>query len=127
MTDFNTQHNRAVWFDIPVVNLDRACQFYHEVLAIEVKKEKFDAFEFAVFEHNDGNGGCLVPNPDDISNKGLMLYLNVNDRIKAAEAKVIKFGGEVLQSTHAIGPHGFRCVILDCEGNRIVLHSASDK
>jgi predicted enzyme related to lactoylglutathione lyase len=27
---------------------------------------------------------------------------------------------------HAIGPHGFRAVLLDSEGNRIALHSSSD-
>jgi predicted enzyme related to lactoylglutathione lyase len=28
-----------------------------------------------------------------------------------------------LLTKHAIGPHGFRTVILDSEGNRIALHS----
>ena len=127
MTDFNAQHNRAVWFDIPVADLNRACEFYRQVLAIEMSKEKFDGFEFAVFEHEKGNGGCLVPNPKDISDKGLMLYLNVEGRIQEAENKVTEFGGSILQATHAIGPHGFRCVILDSEGNRIVLHSTSNE
>ncbi|MBM7071302.1 hypothetical protein JQC92_04500 [Shewanella sp. 202IG2-18] len=105
--------------------MDRACEFYQQVLAIEVKKEKFDKFEFAVFEHAEGNGGCLVPNPADVSDKGLMLYLNVDGRIADAETKVTQFGGTILQATHAIGPHGCRCIILDSEGNRIVLHSTT--
>ena len=32
-------------------------------------------------------------------------------------------GGKVLQAKHQIGPHGFRAVVLDSEGNRIALHS----
>jgi len=28
MSDMNSLHNRAVWFDIPVANLDRASAFY---------------------------------------------------------------------------------------------------
>ena len=35
-------------------------------------------------------------------------------------------GAETLQPIHQIGEHGFRSVILDSEGNRIVLHSNTD-
>ena len=28
MSDYNSQHNRAVWFDIPVIDLERAASFY---------------------------------------------------------------------------------------------------
>jgi len=56
MSDFNSQHNRAVWFDIPVADLDRARAFYAAVLGIEVHKEKFDAMEFCVLDHDsEGN------------------------------------------------------------------------
>ena len=34
MSDLNSKHNRVVWFDIPVIDLDRAAQFYRAVLAI---------------------------------------------------------------------------------------------
>jgi uncharacterized protein len=33
----------------------------------------------------------------------------------------------VLNPTHAIGPHGFRAIILDSEGNRVALHSMTDQ
>ena len=61
MGDFNSQNNRAVWFDIPVADLDRATKFYANV-----------------------------------------------------------------QEIHSIGPHGFRALILDSEGNRVALHSETD-
>ena len=38
MSDLNATHNRAVWFDIPVRDLDRAAAFYAGVLAIKVDK-----------------------------------------------------------------------------------------
>ncbi|WP_417706761.1 VOC family protein [Rheinheimera aquimaris] len=126
MSDLNTLHNRAVWFDIPVAELKRAADFYSAVLAVKVDIFSEAGFSFAVIEHSDGNGGCLVPNPADISNKGVMLYLNVNGRIQDAVAKVNLHGGKVLQAVHAIGPHGFRAVVIDCEGNRVVLHSEKD-
>lgn len=128
MSDFNQTSNRAVWFDIPVVDLDRAIAFYRGVLAIGVDKAEFDGFSFGVLEHKDGNGGCLVPKPDEvIGDKGLLLYLNTEGRIRAAVTMVKELGGEVLEAIHSIGPHGFRAIILDSEGNRIVLHSTSDQ
>jgi hypothetical protein len=44
----------------------------------------------------------------------------MGDAVQQAE----RHGGKVLQPPHAIGPHGFRAVILDSDGNRLALHSA---
>jgi hypothetical protein len=126
MGDLNNQVNRAVWFDIPVSDLDRAIQFYKAVLAIDVFKESFQEFTFAVLDHKDGNGGCLIPKPEDISASGLLLYLNAEGRIRDAVSKTTSNGGKVLEDVTSIGPHGFRAVILDSEGNRLALHSNVD-
>jgi predicted enzyme related to lactoylglutathione lyase len=127
MSDFNSQHNRAVWFDIPVADLDRATAFYAEVLAIKVQKEQFGEFKFSVLDHQDGNGGCLVTKPEEISAvKGIMLYLNADGRIRDAVAKALGLGGKVIEDVHSLGPHGFRAVIQDSEGNRVALHSNTD-
>ncbi len=127
MSDWNTKHNRAVWFDIPVADLTRATTFYAEVLGISVNQESFGDIQFSVLDHQDGNGGCLVPNPNEISSdKGILLYLNVDGRIHDAVQKTKDHHGQILEDVHSIGPHGFRAIILDSEGNRIVLHSQSD-
>lgn len=127
MSDFNSTHNRAVWFDIPVADLDRAGAFYRSVLDIKVEKSRFNDFSFCVLEHEDGNGGCLILNPGGVaSNTGILLYMNVNGRIYEAVSRVTALGGKILEPTHAIGPHGFRAVVLDSEGNRIALHSTVD-
>jgi predicted enzyme related to lactoylglutathione lyase len=128
MSDFNSKHNRAVWFDIPVVDLDRAVRFYAEVLAVAVSKQSFDGMDFALIEHSEGNGGCLVPAEGEIrSENGLLLYLNTNGRIQDAVSKVEELGGRVVAPIHAIGPHGFRSIIIDSEGNRVALHSETDR
>jgi uncharacterized protein len=127
MSDMNSTHNRAVWFDIPVKDLDRAAAFYRGVLAIKVEKSQFDNFSFCVLEHQNGNSGCLVPRANEVSSKaGILLYMNVNGRIRDAMKRVEALGGKVIEPTHAIGPHGFRAVVLDSEGNRIALHSTVD-
>ncbi len=127
MGELNAKHNRAVWVDIPVAELDRAIQFYSEVLAIKVSKEQFGDIVFAVLEHGEGNGGCLVVQPENVTSKGgLLVYMNVDGRIRDAVAKVSLNGGSVVEDTHSIGPHGFRALVLDSEGNRLALHSDTD-
>ena len=126
MSDFNRDKNRAVWFDIYVADLERAVEFYRAVLAVEISIEDFNGMKFAVIAHDDGNGGCIVVNPDEISDKGLLLYLNTHGRIRDAVEQVKSHGGSVKDDVHGIGPHGFRAIVIDSEGNRIALHSETD-
>lgn len=128
MSDFNRDNNRAVWFDIPVVDLDRAISFYSNVLAIDVKAESFGDVRFAVIAHDEGNGGCLVVRPEEVcSNGGVLIYLNVHGRIRDAEKRVPEFGGKIIEPVSSIGPHGFRALIQDSEGNRLALHAEIDQ
>ena len=117
--------NLLVWTDIPVMDLDRAMRFYGAVLDRGLTRESGGGFTFAFFEHEGPEvGGCLVPDPDNPpSRTGPLLYLNVDGRMAAAVAAVEPHGGHVLEPPHAIGPHGWRAVILDSEGNRVALHS----
>lgn len=124
MSDVNGM-NRAVWLDIPVADLDRAIAFYAAVLAIQVHRERFESFDFAVLEHAGGNGGCLIVDPGAVTRGGILVYFNTEGRIRDAVAEVERHGGQVLQDTHSIGPHGYRAIVLDSEGNRIALHSSN--
>jgi len=126
VSDFNSQHNRAVWFDIPVADLERAASFYRAVLAIQMHREQAQGSAFYVLEHAAGNGGCLVSTQSPISAGGVLVYLNVDGRIREAVGQAELRGGKVLEPIRAIGPHGFRAVVLDSEGNRIALHSSTD-
>ncbi|MBC8405186.1 MAG: VOC family protein [Planctomycetes bacterium] len=127
MSNHNRDHNRAVWFDIPVADLDRSVDFYSAVLDCEVSVECTDELSFGVIAHDEGNGGCLVPRSNEVSRDGgILLYLNVHGRIRDAVAKCAEHGGELVNDVHSIGPHGFRAICRDSEGNRIALHSEVD-
>ena len=127
MSDMNSRHNRAVWIDIPVADLERASAFYAAVLGVPIHQQSFDGRAFAVIEHNEGNGGCLVVHPEQVtSTGGILVYLNVDGRIRDAVVAVGHGGGNVLEPIHSIGPHGFRAIVLDSEGNRLALHSNTD-
>lgn len=118
--------NRVVWFDLPVTDLERAIRFYSAVLGIKVSQENAGGFKFAVLDHGpDGNGGCLVPGKPGA--EGVLVYMNVDGRIRDAVKQAEKLGGRVTEKVTGIGPHGFRAVIMDSEGNRVALHSNADK
>ena len=119
--------DRVVWFDLPVADLERASRFYGAVLGIKVSQESGGGFKFAVLEHGpQGNGGCLVPKANEVSAAGILVYMNVDGRIRDAVKEAEKHGGRVVEKITGIGPHGFRAVILDSEGNRVALHSNKD-
>lgn len=113
------------WADIPVADLDRAIGFYSAVLGLPVERQQYGDHAFALLPHADQNvSGCLTPMPDNPpSPRGPLVYLNVAGRHEAAEAAVAAYGGTVVEPKHSIGPHGFRTVIHDSEGNRVALHS----
>ena len=118
-----------VWFDIPAVDIDRAVQFYGAVLDKPIKKEDFGGVPTGVFPSADGGQmGCICLVKDfKPSADGVMIYLGVEGRLRAAVAAVRANGGTVLEDIHPIGPHGFRAEVLDSEGNCIALHSRTDQ
>ena len=118
--------NRIVWVDIPVTNLDRAISFYSAVLGSPVTKEGGPGFVFGLLPHSGSDvGGCLyLPSADNSPSKlGPLIYLNADGRLAQAVEAVAANGGKVLQAVHPIGPHGFRAIVLDSEGNRVALHA----
>jgi predicted enzyme related to lactoylglutathione lyase len=126
MGDFNAKHNRVVWLDIPVADLDRACTFYSAVLGCEVFIEEHEGTRFAVLDHEDGNGGTLIVSPGQIGDRGPLAYFNADGRIRHALQQVEVHGGAIDLPLQAIGPHGYRAIVTDSEGNRIALHSNAD-
>lgn len=116
--------HQIVWFDVPVLNLDRAIRFYSAVLGAPVKKEEFPGMVIGILPHEQGEvSGCLYTSEADRpSDHGPLLYFNCKDRLNQAIAAV-ENGGRIIQLKHPIGPYGFRAIVFDIEGNRIALHS----
>lgn len=121
------KHN-LTWFDVPVTDLDRAIRFYSAVLGRPATKEKSGSVPIGMLPTPDGEKmGCLVagngarPSPD-----GVMIWFDVEGRLRDAVAAVAASGGKVLGDVHDIGGFGFRAEVQDSEGNRIALYSSRD-
>ena len=120
-------HN-IVWYDVPVLDLDRAIRFYSAVLGAPIVREEVQGMALGMLPTpGGGRMGCLCVVKDfKPSADGIMIYFGVGGRLRAAVAAVRANGGTVLTDVHPIGPYGFRSEVLDSEGNCIALHSETD-
>ena len=120
-----SSNNTFCWIDIPVVNLDRAIDFYSAVLDSPVKKHVEHGFEFGLLPHDEENvSGCLCVMDDrKPSQEGPLVYLNVEGRLDQAIESAKKQGSNIIKPKEQIGPYGHRAIILDTEGNAIALYS----
>lgn len=117
-------NNMAVWFEIPVENMNRAISFYSKVFEAELEEMVGSPKKYATFPHVPGVvSGALIEDPGMISEKGSLIYLNGGDDLAVPLSRVVVAGGEVLQEKTSIGEYGFMAIFKDTEGNRVALHS----
>ncbi len=117
--------NPVVYFEIPVLDLDRACNFYSKVFETILTQDNVDGYQMAFFESSDesfGASGALVVGDVYIpSHQGCFLYFGVVS-IDDTVARALEHGGSVLYPKKSNGDLGSVAEIQDTEGNRIALH-----
>lgn len=118
------------WFEIPVLDMERATSFYENVFQIKIQSQQFGETKMGwfPFDHSnpkEGASGTLILNPKHYkpSSNGVLIYFSskeINDELSRIEAA----GGVILQKKTQISPDvGYMALFLDTEGNRIALHS----
>ena len=124
------KNNVAGWFEIPVLDMDRAIRFYETVFEFSLQREKMGDLDMGWFPFDMekyGSPGSLVCAPDFYkpSDQGVLIYLTATSGNLAVElGRVQKAGGKVMIEKKKISDeHGYMGVFLDSEGNRIALHS----
>lgn len=117
--------NPVVYFEIPALDLERACEFYSQVFETTLTKDIVDGYQMAFFESSGdsfGATGALVVGDVYVpSHQGCFLYFGV-ESIDETVARALKNGGSVLYPKKSNGDLGFVAEIQDTEGNRIALH-----
>lgn len=123
------KQNVISWVEIPVVEMDRAKQFYEAVFEFEIQVHQFNELLMGWFpaaEGKPGATGSLIQHsewyaPSD--SKGPLVYFSCEDLQQELD-RVAGAGGQVVQPKTQINEDiGFMGVFLDSEGNRIALHS----
>lgn len=123
------RRNALNWFELPVVDLDRAQRFYETVLDASLDRSPMGPdTTLAVFPYvrGEGTGGCLfagahAPKP---SSEGAVVYLDAGPSLDATLARVEGAGGRILVPRTEL-PEGMGAFaqIADSEGNRVGLHA----
>ncbi|MCK0159879.1 VOC family protein [Allomuricauda sp. F6463D] len=123
------ESNMVGWFEIPVLNLDRAKKFYDSVFQIEIRLHDLGDTKMGWFPASHGKpgaAGSLIQNKDwykPSTSDGVLIYFSstdIDNQLEGIEAA----GGKIIQAKTLISPDiGFMALFLDTEGNRIALHS----
>jgi uncharacterized protein len=123
------RNNVVGWFEIPVVDMDRAVGFYEKLLGIDLVRHQMGPLEMAWFpfvEGGMGASGSLVKSEfHKPSQEGVRIYFTAPSGDVAVEAgRAAAAGGEVVLPRTLISDDiGYMAVIRDTEGNLIALHA----
>lgn len=120
--------NALNWFEIPVVNMDRAIGFYKAIFEINLGAMNMGPIDMAMFPatgEGGSVGGALVKGEGYVpAQTGVVLYLNANPDLQLVLDRVDAAGGTIQMGKTLISPeNGYMAFIVDTEGNRIGLHS----
>ena len=116
------------WFEIYVLDMDRATEFYQKVFDVTLEDvsdvpDESHTRSFPMIEGTGGANGALVKS-DQIgpAQGGAIVYFEVED-CAVEEARALASGGAVIDPKKPIGPYGFMSICQDTEGNLFGLHS----
>jgi predicted enzyme related to lactoylglutathione lyase len=120
--------NPVHWFEIPVLDILRAKDFYEYVMDCKLSLQEIKMMKMATFpvlNDTKGSSGSLVQAKGyEPHHSGTVVYFSVVD-IDIVLQRVQEKGGNVLIPKTSIGEYGFIAHFEDSEGNQIVLHSVS--
>jgi len=121
------QTNAINWFEIPVLNFERAKQFYSRILDYEMQEMLVNTSRMAFLPSDTeiGVGGAIIQDEGCVpSSMGTRVYLNGGDDLQVVLSRVEGAGGEIIvQKTNIGNDFGFFALFQDTEGNHIGLHS----
>lgn len=121
-----TMQDALNWFEIPVLDIERAQRFYETLLDISMRREVMAGQALAIFPYAEGRtGGALISGPmaPAPSTDGCVVYLDAGRSLDATLARAGELGAKVLMSKVQLPADiGAIAHVVDSEGNRIGLH-----
>lgn len=118
------KQNWANWFEIPVIDFDRAKNFYEAIFDIHLSVHNLGALKMGIFPSQ--KFGCAICQGEAYipGAAGTVVYLNANPDLSFVEEKIIEQGGSIIISKRMISSDfGYMALFKDTEGNRLALHS----
>ena len=118
--------NTIVWFEIPVINFDRAKKFYEELLGLELQVDEMGGAMMGFFPmEGEGVSGAIVKGEGyEPTDKGTLVYFNCENDLQPVQDKIEAAGGKVIvPKTLIMEDIGYFCLFFDTEGNKVALWS----
>ena len=116
----------TVWFEIPVLDMDRAKKFYEEVFEIEIHVGEMGDSTLGFFPRDGwANSGVLALHPNKKpTTDGVLIYFNAGEDMTPVQARVEQAGGKMMMTKCEIGgDNGYMALFVDTEGNQLGLWS----
>lgn len=121
--------NPVRWFEIYVRDIERAKNFYQEVLQISLGKietshaESLEMWGFPMDRALGGCTGALVKMKGFAPQGNSIIIYFASENCAIEESRVEKAGGKIEKSKFSIGQYGFITLCYDTEGNMFGVHS----
>lgn len=117
----------TTWFELPVKDMERAKNFYREVLKTDFQDDEMDGFKMAVFNHDEQavSGMLVLGDQYEPSTTGAVVYFNGGKDLDEPLARAVQQGSTVIMPKTAIcdGKNGHFAIFTDSEGNRVGFYS----
>src|SRR5690606_14346767 len=119
---------QAVWFEIPVMDLERAMKFYQAVFDLPPTEISTDDIRrtTTLFPGNaEGAAGISLNQTQNFppSDHGPLVYLDASPDLTPVLQRVEPAGGKVVEGKTSMGAAGCYATFLDTEGNLLALYS----
>jgi len=113
------------WFEIPSLNFQQSVNFYNFIFDIEMEQNVSDSNSMAFFPVKNGIGGAIISGVGSVpSDTGPLIYLNAGNDLDDVLNKVEPAGGRVIMKKTLISESdGYFAIFIDCQGNKLALHS----
>ena len=122
------QFNPVNWFEIPVIDFERAKTFYSSVFEVEFEDMEMGNAIMAMFPwdpNKPGSGGSLYKSEEVTPhNQGTTVYISCDD-CGVESTRVESNGGQLIMPKTSIGEHGYVALFIDSEGNKVGMHSTN--
>ncbi|MBK8196418.1 MAG: VOC family protein [Lewinellaceae bacterium] len=121
--------NSISWFEIPVVDFERAKTFYQAIFDYEMPEMQMDAIRMGILLHDRDGGGiggaiCHGEGYAPSGHNGPKVYLNGGADLNIVLGRVDAAGGKQLLPKTPIGENmGHFAFFNDTEGNVVGLYS----
>jgi uncharacterized protein len=128
MTDMKS--NPVGWFEIPVLDMDRAITFYETVFGYTLERHPMGPLDMAWFPRDPearGASGALVKHEEwykPTLDGPLLYFTSPSGDLSNELEKIESAGGKIwIQRKLISDDYGYMAVFSDTEGNRIAIHS----